>query len=607
MGLLMKKSIVALFIAVSLIQAQGMDMSAIRNNPDYYWGEATAAVAAEAQDQALADMIKKISVTVKASFEDKITETGGTVDEKVQSILKTHATATLKNVHFINRPRGMQIHSFAYMHKDELAKIYSARKQLAYELYKTARFHEESTLNIAQALKLLYFSRLLLQSVPEAQIHVNDINLTVAIPEKINDIIRHIRFKPVQDETLDNRERCVTLNVTYKKKPVSLLDFMFWDGSNQVSVQARDGQANVTLYGSSVSFEDVNISIKYNYYECRKEIDVVYQLWNVVVHPEFNTAMKISLTPKRTIRDIFKPEPVAGVRLIQPNPFTDLEIPMPKIADAVEIFQSSLNEPERVESLFQEDPFLNTKMKRFLKYNKPAVLSQLVEAAVRPHWHGYEVRRIPVTNTYETLNKQTTEYIVLDTDSAGQFMDLTTALNNHTYEQFVLGDTFIDEFMHRQTIIKFIEKYRTAYMTRDMDLIDKMFADNALIIVGRVVEEKPYMPDMPQYHKFGNQPDIEYLTMTKKEYLQRQQTVFKGQSDILIEFTSFRIMKKQDAERVYGVEMRQNYYSTTYSDEGHLFLLIDFNHKDPLIYVRAWQPQEWTPEQLVSAANYRIH
>jgi hypothetical protein len=603
----MKKGIVLLLLAVFCLQAQEPDIHTIRSNSDYYWGEATAAVAAEAQDQALADMIKKIAVTVSTSFKDKTTETGGTIEEKVESILKTHSAATLKNVHFINRPKGMQIHSFAYMHKDELAKIYTARKQLAYELYKTALFHEQTTLNLAQALKLLYFSRLLLQSVPEAQIIVDDVNLTVSIPEKINDICRNIRFTPILDETIDERERCVTLEVTYKNQPVSLLDFMFWDGSNQVSVQTRDGQANVTLYGSSVSFDDVDISIKYNYYECRKEIDAVYQLWNVVVHPEFNTAMKISLSPKRTIKDIFKPEPVAGVRLIQPEPFTDLDIPMPKVATAVEIFQASLNEPENVETLFQDDPFLNTKMKNFLKYNHPAVLSQLVEADVRPHWHGYEVRRIPVTSTYETLNKQTTEYIVLDTDTSGQFMDLTTALNNHTYEQFVLGDSFIHEFMHRQTIIKFIEKYRTAYMTRDMDLIDKMFADNALIIVGRVIEEKPYMPDMPQYHKFGDQPDIEYLTMTKKEYLERQKTVFQGQSDILIEFTSFKIMKKQGTEYVYGVEMRQNYYSTTYSDEGHLFLLIDFNYKDPLIYVRAWQPQEWSPEQLVKAANYRIH
>ncbi len=58
---------------------------------------------------------------------------------------------------------------------------------------------------------------------------------------------------------------------------------------------------------------------------------------------------------------------------------------------------------------------------------------------------------------------------------------------------------------------------------------------------------------------------------------------------------------------VYGVEMRQSYNSTTYSDEGYLFLLIDFSERDPLIYVRAWQPNEWNDSALVRTANFRIY
>ena len=604
----MKKCIVVLIVAATFVQAQQPDIYSIRNNPKYYWGESVASVAAEAQDQAIADLIKKISITVSSSFTGKTVEKNGNAEDQVETILKTHATATLKNVHFINRPEGMRIRSFAYIHKDELNTIFNERKELAYELYRNALIHESNTLNISQAIKLLYFSRLLLNSVPETQVVVRGVNLTTAIPERINEISRNITFETVMDERVDN-ERRVTLKVLYKKKPVTLLDFLFWDGSNQVSVQARDGQAAVDLFGASVGFKELNAFIKYNYYESRKEIDAVYELWDAVVHPEFNTSKTISLEPKKTILDAILPKrkPETGLRLIVPGPFADLDIPLENVANAVDIFQTSLNDRDQIQALFPHDPFLQTKMNNFLRYNNPALLSQNVEADVRPHWHGYEVRRIPVTNTYKTLNKQTTEYIVLDTDSSGRFNDLTTALNHHTYRQFVEGDNFIDDFLQRQTIIKFIEKYRTAYMARDIKMIDQMFADNALIIVGRILEEKPNIPDMPRYQKFGNQPDIEYLTMTKKEYLKRQENVFRGQSDILVEFTSFRIMKKQGAEHVYGVEMRQNYFSTTYSDEGHLFLLIDFNHKDPLIYVRAWQPQEWTPEQLVNAANYRIH
>jgi hypothetical protein len=66
-------------------------------------------------------------------------------------------------------------------------------------------------------------------------------------------------------------------------------------------------------------------------------------------------------------------------------------------------------------------------------------------------------------------------------------------------------------------------------------------------------------------------------------------------------------MKKNNAEGIYGVEMRQNYSSTTYADEGYLFLLIDFREKDPLIYIRAWQPNEWDSNALINTSNFRIY
>jgi len=53
--------------------------------------------------------------------------------------------------------------------------------------------------------------------------------------------------------------------------------------------------------------------------------------------------------------------------------------------------------------------------------------------------------------------------------------------------------------------------------------------------------------------------------------------------------------------------MRQNYESTTYSDEGYLFLLVDFNHSQPQIYVTAWQPHEWNDNALIKLSNYNIN
>jgi hypothetical protein len=109
------------------------------------------------------------------------------------------------------------------------------------------------------------------------------------------------------------------------------------------------------------------------------------------------------------------------------------------------------------------------------------------------------------------------------------------------------------------------------------------------------------------YRKFDQQPEYDYIKLTKQNYLARLKQVFNMQDDIFLDFGSFDIIKKNNAEGVYGVEMRQSYASTTYADEGYLFLLIDFSERDPLIYVRAWQPNEWSDSALVKTANFRIY
>lgn len=585
-------------------------MESIKASADYYWGVGSSLNSQEARDMALEDLTQKISVKVQASFKQKLNESGDALEEQVEKVLQTYSQATLKNVQFHSTMLKGKIQVFAYIHKEEVTKIFDERKQLIYELYLNATNQINQNLNVAQALKLCYFAHILLQSVPDVLISVKQVNLTTTIPQTINDLSRNVRFVLAQDEKISDSERRVTLDVTYMDKAVSLIDFVFWDGSNQVNVQGRDGQAVFSLYGASTSFTNLDAVIKYNYYESRKEIAAVCELWDAVIHPEFDTNTKILLSKNivQKVKASVTPQKAAGVKLIIPDRFADATLPFEQVAAAVKSFQDAVNaKGSNLATLFKDDPFLYRKMNDFMRYNHPTLLDQYVEAATRPTWHGCEVRRIPVQQNYPTLNKQTTEYIVLDTDSSGAFSDFSTALNNNTYLQFVENDSFIDEYRQRQTILKFVEKYRTAYMARDMTMISQMFAEEALIIVGRTLKEKPHIPDMPQYEKIGDQPDVEYLTFSKKEYLERQATIFKGQSDILVEFSTFKIMKKQGADNVFGVEMRQNYYSTAYSDEGYLFLLIDFNHKDPLIYVRAWQPQEWRPEQLISASNYKIH
>ncbi|MBM4166687.1 MAG: hypothetical protein FJ218_07215 [Ignavibacteria bacterium] len=97
------------------------------------------------------------------------------------------------------------------------------------------------------------------------------------------------------------------------------------------------------------------------------------------------------------------------------------------------------------------------------------------------------------------------------------------------------------------------------------------------------------------------------LQYTKEQYLKNVRNNFKNANDIALKFSSFQIHRKNDEHGVYGISMRQQYQSNTYADEGHLFLLVDFLQKNPQIYVRSWQPQEWNDSEIIQLSNFKMY
>lgn len=140
----------------------------------------------------------------------------------------------------------------------------------------------------------------------------------------------------------------------------------------------------------------------------------------------------------------------------------------------------------------------------------------------------------------------------------------------------------------RLTIIMFLESYKTAYALKRLDYIRSIFADDALIIVGNKIKVKP-MADNP----FQNNQIIKYNRYTKEQYIKNLQHCFAGNEFINIRFEDSEIRKAGQSGGRYGIQIKQNYFSSSYGDAGYLFLLIDLDNPDePLIHVRTWQPEK---------------
>jgi hypothetical protein len=602
-----------LLFACSSLFAQTPSKSHIISSHDFYYGTGVSSDENRAREEAIRELSEMISVTVKSNFELRAREANMQVEEFAESIVNTYTTATLEDVAQIRTilPDG-QTEIFCYMSKAAVAELYAGRAEMAYRMFQNS-LTAQNTGNLAMALKQLYFANLLIKSIPDERVFAHDMEISLEIPRAINRIIQGIQFTVAADRKVSSRERQVSLEVSFGGKPVSLLHFRFWDGNQIVgNSQVRDGKAMVKLVGNSVDFAELKVHVQYEYYNARREFQAVEKLWELVELPKFENQFTINLSLAPIPPESVQPaSPVVNIpvetRLILEA--TDGSAPTEKILLAANSFISVLESGQaaKAKEHYGNDLFLYQKLSAYMDFNRPQPAAGEITASINTTRTGFEVRNLMVNHQYPSLHKQATEFLVLDFDTAGVPVDFNLCIADELYEKFVSQAEFGDDWGNRREIIKFIEKYRTAFHTRDIQTINLMFAEDALILIGRMIQPRRNPASEVTYQPLPGQPDFVQIQYTKREYLENQQRVFDKQKDILIDFSTFEIVKKNNAPNVYGVEMRQNYSSTTYADEGYLFLLIDFNGPDPLIYIRAWQPNEWDSAALVNSSNFRIY
>jgi len=595
----------------------------IKNSGEYYWGEASSDESmAVAESDALGQLLSQIAVNVSSEFTHNISGSDNNLNESVSKILKTYSTASLSNVDSKKDFSGGQSFIIRYIKKDVVAKIFEKRKELAYELFQNA-IDFEGNANHGDALKYYYYSAILMNSIPEQNIKFESTNLKSEVPKRINSILHNIKFNLVASNKKSENETVVTYAINVNNRPSVNLQFSFWDGNNFIDVEGKDGVANIDLLGGSVNFDKLDVRVKYAYYSNRGEIKEVSELWDLVDRPKFNSDLQVKIKNSTVVMAEPNPKQVLveesnsnySKEVIKSSRFTlnlnnkDTCKIVNKIGEEAITYLELLERGDRnkLREFLADDQYLIKKTDDLLKFNKVKILDDVLSADLNKTTSGYEIRKIRVINNYKSINKQTTEYLILDFDETGKIYDVNFGIIENLYDDFVNQAMYGDDWGNRQTIIKFMEKYRTAYLARDMEVLDKIFAEDALIIVGRLLKTKK-SDDAVSYVKLNNaQPNFEQIKYTKSEFLKRQKRIFDGREDIFLDFSKFAMHRKNDTTGIYGVSLRQGFESTGYSDEGYLFLLIDFNKENPQIYVRSWQPQEWDKGTLIGLSNFRIH
>lgn len=199
---------------------------------------------------------------------------------------------------------------------------------------------------------------------------------------------------------------------------------------------------------------------------------------------------------------------------------------------------------------------------------------------------GYQVRNIgvnmlPINDTYGgPMRKE----LCIDFNSAGKIIDFNFTMDKTNYVNIMKEGLRLKDEDRRMMIIGWCQQFEKAYCDKNIRFIEDVFSDDALIITGKLVTQRVKNDVMPQN-------GVVFEQKGKKEYIAGLKRVFANNQRLKVKFDDYRVVRHPAKPDYYGVTLKQDWHSDSYSDQGSVFLLWDFTDEDhPKIHVRTWEP-----------------
>lgn len=222
------------------------------------------------------------------------------------------------------------------------------------------------------------------------------------------------------------------------------------------------------------------------------------------------------------------------------------------------------------------------------------------------HTKKYEVRGLNVRVEMGETSGEPIQELVFVLNSRLFVEDVNFALEKHHYNTLFEQGQGSDDLLYRQYIVDFIEEYRTAHNRKDIAFLEKVYSDDALIIVGHVLQTKEDGGDLLGGSALGEEK-IKFIRQNKEQYISRLRSTFAINSFVRVIFDEIKINRHHKYPEIYGVTLKQRWNSSTYSDEGYLFVMLDFkDQQNPLIHVRSWQPEPFSDGSTVGLGDFDI-
>ena len=581
----------------SLAQTAEERAEQMKANAEYICGEGWGDTYNSADQAALADLISKISLNISNSFEIKEEEfnTNSSFDSKtaITSVMNSYAQATLTNTFNLVISNTPQTHVLRYIRKSEVNKIFDERKEKVFDYVRSAMRAEEKA-KIDDALRNYYWAFAMVRSLQ----YPNSVKMTIDgvqrllvtwIPQQIEEIMSNLSTKIASK---DGNE--INLFIKYKGEPVTSLDYTYFDGQTWSNLySAKDGMGIVELR-PGVEINSLQLKYEYEYADqCQidKELESVMQLFkgtsfkNASVYiNNLDKKSAVSSEAKKEFEKSVKTESAANLEtLSKVENEKELAGIMTRVINAIKA-----KDYDSVSDCFSEDGL--EMYKKLLNYGQARLLGD-------PQFSFYTMgkrvvcRSIPMAFSFKNNRRKFVEDVTFTFDENKKIECVAFGLGTQAKTDIFNKGVGAWSDYAKMVIATFLENYKTAFALKRLDYLESVFDDNATIITGHIIKKAPKVAMEGESFINSNNKLIKYTRQTKSEYMRKLKMCFQSNQFINIRFADNDVVKMGAGGETYGIQIKQDYYSTNYGDHGYLFLMVDFNDPDnPSIKVRTWQP-----------------
>lgn len=581
----------------SLAQTAEERAEQMKANAEYICGEGWGETYNSADQAALADLISKISLNISNSFEIKEEEfnTNSSFDSKtaITSVMNSYAQATLTNTFNLVISNTPQTHVLRYIRKSEVNKIFDERKEKVFDYVRSAMRAEEKA-KIDDALRNYYWAFAMVRSLQ----YPNSVKMTIDgvqrllvtwIPQQIEEIMSNLSTKIASK---DGNE--INLFIKYKGEPVTSLDYTYFDGQTWSNLySAKDGMGIVELR-PGVEINSLQLKYEYEYADqCQidKELESVMQLFkgtsfkNASVYiNNLDKKSAVSSEAKKEFEKSVKTESAANLEtLSKVENEKELAGIMTRVINAIKA-----KDYDSVSDCFSEDGL--EMYKKLLNYGQARLLGDPLFSF---YTMGKRVvcRSIPMAFSFKNNRRKFVEDVTFTFDENKKIECVAFGLGSQAKTDIFNKGVGAWSDYAKMVIATFLENYKTAFALKRLDYLESVFDDNATIITGHIIKKAPKVAMEGESFINSNNKLIKYTRQTKSEYMRKLKMCFQSNQFINIRFADNDVVKMGAGGETYGIQIKQDYYSTNYGDHGYLFLMVDFNDPDnPSIKVRTWQP-----------------